>query len=160
MSSSELPDIKSHERRVTTEYIEVTPGHSKRRETPLFREEREALLAEGFTCFIGSECEGQLECHHFFVEWSKTNATDFNTVRQSSDFLVNPQNGYAFKSVDWERVSEDPTYFVDHRVNLMILCEKHHRKPVYGIHYVPFSLWILQKFNLGGFDFTRAVSGS
>jgi hypothetical protein len=142
------------------QYIEISPDHADRKETSTFRRARQDLLDHGYGCFIGNGCvDGPLEAHHFFVEWSKASVIDWKKMQAGATHMVNPQNGLELSVIDWVAVTLDPVTFVDRMANLMMLCAKHHRDTAHGIHHIPYSLWILQKYGIDGFEFTKAVSG-
>lgn len=148
------------EQQEVMQFVEVTPDHPERKDSLLFKHARQELLDTGYGCFIGQGCsEGPLEAHHFFVEWSKAQAIDWHKLQACAIYMVNPQNGLQLSVVDWVAVLVSPETFVDSKANLMMLCAKHHRDPAHGTHHLPYSLWILQKYGIDGFEFTRAVSG-
>jgi hypothetical protein len=155
---------ETHAQKQTNRYVEVTPGHAPRKESALFARSRDELIHDhGFGCFIANgECDhaSPLEAHHHFVEWSKTNAVDWAKLAEAAraHHLVNPQNGDDLYNVDWEAVKRDPASFVDSTFNLVILCSVHHRDPSNGIHHIPSSLWLLQKYARDGFNVTEAAS--
>jgi choline kinase len=66
-------------------------------------------------------------------------------------------------AVDWEKMKllhpefhwetfKKPEDFIDSPYNSMVLCEKHHRGQNTGIHEMPYSLWIMQRYVRKDFD--------
>lgn len=103
--------------------------HPKRVETALFRHNKEQLhelikKGEKAPCMIhNGYCEGQVEIHHFYVEYS------------------------AGTAVDWERVHQDVMINnPDEMPNLYPVCHKHHMGVGTGIHMVSYPAWIMQKY--------------
>jgi len=129
------------------------PGHEPRNQSDIYRRSHDALIKYGDTpCFIcgvkkstlndpaqnlhGSK---QMELHHWIIEWSLANCTDFGKLKS-----VHPD------FPDWDKVNvNDPTtfkYFVDSVYNAMILCDVHHRATYRGIHAIEYPIWLMQKF--------------
>ncbi|MBC7074647.1 MAG: hypothetical protein H5T98_00965 [Syntrophomonadaceae bacterium] len=154
MSVTETHDLKD------TLTVEVeTPGHEKRgAASALFKQSKKAIFTNAPVlalhpvpgrCFICNATEEELgeplEAHHFGIEWSFANAP-----------------------IDWERVKTDfpdfawdkfdptkPMDFVDDmRVQGLLLCKKHHTGKDEGIHNLPFSLWLAQKYLKDGYKFS------
>lgn len=98
--------------------------HDKRTESAEFRKIKHELKAAGCKCYIGNGyCEGNIEIHHSIIEYS------------------------ASTEVDWQRVQQDHGFdHVDSKVQMMPICEKHHRGVGTGIHSVTYPAWILQKY--------------
>ena len=159
---SDVPDVVGHldhEQKQTARYIEVSPAHGDRKETSLFKHARASLVLH-YGCYIdNAECDhgSPLEAHHYFTEWSKTNAVDWVKFRQfvEKTHLVNPQNGMALSEICWPDVMRDPATFVDSSYNLVILCAEHHRSMSNGIHHLPYSIWLLQRYLVDGFDISK-----
>lgn len=99
--------------------------HEKRTESKEFRASKKYLHEHHVPCFINNgRCEGHLEVHHNIIEYSASTEVDWNKVR-----------------ADFPNVSD-----VDDLDQMMVLCEKHHRKPGFGIHDMEYPIWILQKY--------------
>jgi hypothetical protein len=127
-----------HDEVIHTTYVEHYEAHEKREETPLFKKTKKDMHNDGVKCWIDNgRCEGTVEIHHNIIEWS------------------------AATEIDWEIVRQIYPWFkdVDQREQMLGLCAKHHRHKGYGIHLVPYPIWVLQKFmNEEALDdFERAV---
>lgn len=99
--------------------------HAHRTESEEFKKVKKGMHDEGLTCFINNgKCDGQLEIHHGIIEYS------------------------AASEVDWNKVNQDYPNFkdVDGRYQMVPLCEKHHRRPGFGVHYLTEPIWRLQKY--------------
>ena len=97
--------------------------HEDRTESSEFRKVKKQL--KGSKCFINNgRCEGTVEIHHNIIEYAAANGIDWDKVRK-----------------DYPNVSS-----VDDLDQMLPLCTKHHRKPGFGIHYVTYPIWILQKY--------------
>lgn len=137
--------------------IEVQyPDHSIRKDSPLFLRSRKQLLVKKntpcYVCGITYAKGGAMEAHHCCVEWAASNGIDWNKVK--ADTLYNPHFGNVSQAqFDWDAVAKDSTLFVDSIYNLMSLCTEHHRSTRYGIHFIPYPIWVLQKWPLTGFEF-------
>ena len=115
--------------------------HVQRTESAEFRHNKEILHekiknGEIPSCHINNGfCEGQVEIHHFNVEYSAGTEVDWNKVKQDVN-IDNP----------------------DQMPNLMSLCKKHHMGVGTGIHMIAYPAWILQKYmndkNLALFEAT------
>jgi len=118
-----------------TESIDVNyPDHEHGRiATALFHRTRAKLIDhDKLGCFICGTRE-HLELHHAKIEYSLSEAVDWNKVRADhQDF-------------NWESFLSD-TDFIDSEYNGMVLCAKHHRDPVCGIHHTPYPFWIAQRY--------------
>jgi hypothetical protein len=131
--------IKEHQD--ISKFIQIAhyEEHPERKESSAFRRLKKEFKKEGAKCFIGnSQCEGQIEIHHNIVEFA------------------------AMNNVDWEKIQKDYPGFKDvdsFKGNMLPLCTKHHRTPGFGIHYITYPIWILQKYmdEEALEDFERAV---
>jgi hypothetical protein len=109
------------------EFVAHYEEHAPRNESSSFRAIKKKMHDEKVPCYIGNgRCEGNIEIHHNIIEWS------------------------AATEVDWEKVKTETKapFFSDPdtRINMQALCEKHHRHKGFGIHLVPYPIWILQKY--------------
>lgn len=105
--------------------LELYPDHSDRFESAEFRHAKEQFHKQHAKCFIDNEyCEGHIEIHHMIIEWAESNAVDWDKVKEF-----------------YPKVDD-----VDDTEQLVPICTLHHRKPLTGIHYLPYNQWILQKF--------------
>jgi hypothetical protein len=116
---------KEHDEVIHAVYVEHYEDHEKRSETELFRKTKKHMHDNHVQCYINNgRCEGRVEIHHNIIEWSAATA------------------------VDWEKVKADfPTFTdVDMEVQMLGLCEKHHRHKGFGIHTTPYPIFILQRY--------------
>lgn len=154
MSVTETHDLKD------TLSVEVeTPGHEKRgAASSLFRHSKKAIFEhapvlslhpEPGRCFICNATEEELgeplEAHHFGIEWSfGEGPIDWDRVKVD------------FPYFDWDKFDPtDPMSFVDDMTAQgLLLCKKHHTGKDEGIHNLPFSLWIAQRYLKDGYKFS------
>jgi hypothetical protein len=118
--------VQEHDEVIHSAYVEHYEAHPQRTESPSFRAIKKKMHEEKEPCFIGnSKCEGHIEIHHSTIEWSAATEVDWEKVKKTFNPSFN-----------------DP----DTRLNMMALCEKHHRHKGFGIHTTPYPIWILQKY--------------
>jgi hypothetical protein len=90
----------------------------------------------------------QLEAHHHIVEWAGLSEADWNKV--SPDF---PQLGI--------HSDEDMLKMAESEGGLLILCDRHHRGGMTGIHSITEPVWKLQRYERDDYRFitvpTKAV---
>jgi len=116
-----------------------TPTHPKRGESSAeFQASKKALEAISATCWIcGKTAEESglpLEGHHLNTEWSLINSADWAKVQENFPH------------------AKDLETWLDSTDNLILLCAKCHRSPLYGVHMVTMPAWIVQKYQLEGWD--------
>ena len=116
-----------------------TPSHPKRGASSTeFQESKKALEEISDTCWICGRTAEQsgspLEGHHLSTELSLINSVDFAKVKE------------AFPH------AKDPETWLDSTDNLVLLCAKCHRSPMYGVHMVTMPAWIVQKYQRDGWD--------
>ena len=112
-----------------------TPTHPKRGDSSAeFKASKEALEKETPGCWICGTTDAVLEGHHLGVEWSLINSVDLAKIRETF-----PQ---AKSLEDW----------LDSTENLILLCPEHHRGVGYGVHEITMPAWIVQKYQLEGWD--------
>lgn len=132
--------------------------HADRTETALYRKSRKALFsrapiflfqAEPGRCFICGKTEEELgaplQSHHFGIERCFAEAPiDWDRV------------AHDFPSFDWTRFDpSDPYSFVDDMTAQgLLLCEEHHIGKDSGIHFLTFSLWLMQRYLKSGYRFS------
>lgn len=150
----------SHEEKETLSVDVTIPAHAKRATTALFTKTKRFLMkvggALGFNikqepgrCWICGRTEAELgqplEAHHFGIERAYLDAKiRWNVVQQ--DFPI----------FDWKNFNPDnPVEFVDNMTSQgMLLCKAHHTGKDTGIHMLPFSLWIMQRYLADGDRFS------
>lgn len=112
-----------------------TPEHEPRQDDPYASEYRRArhhaidvLDSPCWICGVRKSQGGQMETHHFIVEWSLQNGIDPKKVQ--ADF---PE----FDFSDEEKFKA----WIDSEGNFMVLCAQHHRgfSGVHSITWPPFS---------------------
>ena len=116
-----------------------TPSHPQRGASSAeFQESKKALEAISATCWIcgktAEQAGGPLEGHHLNTERSLINSADFAKVKESFPH------------------AKDLQTWLDSTDNLILLCAKCHRSPMYGVHMVTMPAWIVQKYQLDGWD--------
>ena len=161
-TAESAPVTETHEIAETIKVDYLTPGHQPRgAESDLFRRSKRALehmQARALTlfrpetgrCYICGKTEEELseplEAHHFSIEWSFANGEiDWKRVEED-----HPR-------YDWSQFNPaDPMHFVDDMIEQgMLLCKKHHTGKDSGIHNLPFSIWIMQRYLKHGVKFSE-----
>jgi hypothetical protein len=71
------------------------------------------------------------------VEWALINSLDLKKVQKYFPDVTDLQT------------------FLDSKENLIILCAKHHRSPIYGVHMVTMPAWVAQRLQLDGWDLAK-----
>jgi hypothetical protein len=146
---------------IQTQHIEITcqyPDHDPRTDSDLFRRSRHKLVVKQdqpcFICGVSYSKGGAMEAHHCCIEWAAANAIDWKKVKKDAPTLYNPQQGFITEDLfDWDAVAKDPSLFIDSPLNLLVLCSEHHRSTKFGIHFVPYPIWVLQKWPAKNFEF-------
>lgn len=131
--------------RTLTETI-FYPDHVTRgAESSEFQNTKQKLTKQGEGCYVCGLTQEELgpsvrmEGHHFNSEWSLVNSLDLVKVQK-----------------DFPDVTDVKT-FLDSLENLILLCPKHHRSNLYGVHMITMPAWIVQKYQKDGWDL---VTGS
>lgn len=150
---------KTHEEKDTLKVDVDLPGHAPRVTTALFTKTKRLLMkastALGFNvkrpagrCWICDKTEQELgqplEAHHFGIERAYIDASiRWNVVAQ--DFPI----------FDWKNFNPaKPEEFVDNMsAQGVLLCKEHHTGKDTGVHTLPFSLWIMQRYLADGTRF-------
>lgn len=145
-----MANIQDHIQRVhaVTRILHETayyPAHPPRQETPGYQAVHHRLVVEEdrpcFICGIRHSQGGQMETHHWVLEWALAQAAD--PLRMRTDVPDLPQDEEGF--LDW----------VDHsQENLRVLCADHHRHALVGIHMITYPIWIAQKYVRDDFPLT------
>lgn len=150
-----------HELRDTLSVEVIEPGHEKRgAASALFRKTKAAIKHIGSVigwrprlppgrCYICNATEEELgeplEAHHFGIEWSFAEAAiNWDLVKAD------------FPDFDWANFDPaSPMTFVDDmQAQGVLLCKKHHTGKDEGVHNMPFSLWIMQRYLQDGYKFS------
>jgi hypothetical protein len=150
---------QTHEEKETLSVDVDLPGHDPRVTTAMFRKTKRMLMkvanAMGFDfkrpagrCWICDKTESDLgqplEAHHFGIERAYIDAAiRWNVVAQ--DFPI----------FDWKNFNPaNPADFIDNMVAQgVLLCKEHHTGKDTGVHTLPFSLWIMQRYLADGTRF-------
>jgi hypothetical protein len=151
---------KEHEEKNTLQVDVDLPGHAPRVTTALFRKTKRMLMtvsnAMGFDfkreagqCWICGKTEADLgqplEAHHFGIERAYIDAK-IRWDLVARDFPI-----FGWKGFDPAK----PEEFVDNMAAQgVLLCKAHHTGKDSGIHCLPFSLWLMQKYLADGTRFS------
>jgi hypothetical protein len=124
-----MPD--AHDQRLTLHLVTHVPEHEPREDDPhyhLFEQVKARMKRQGlWKCVLNDEyCGGNVELHHSHIEFSQTNAIDFDRL--------NKQLGLDIDS------DEEFQKWIESPGNLEPLCAVHHRTH-FGIHVIPGPLW-------------------
>lgn len=124
-----------HETLEAVASVEMTPPHAPRVETEAYRKAHRYLIDVQDTpckvCGVRKSTLGdptqnkvgakQMESHHYPIERSLMDACDPNKVHKQFPQVIDRETLEAF---------------VDSAVNLVILCDVHHRSVTFGIHHL------------------------
>lgn len=139
------PEVEGeHIQSATHKSYRYHPNHDPRKavgESDVFRHTKKYWHELGVKCFIGARCEGGIEIHHKYVEWSDSNGVNWDKMR------------ILYKEFDWTTFTE-PKHFVDSIFNTVPLCEKHHRHENHGIHCIPGPDWEMQRHETDDFVYS------
>jgi len=140
--------IPSHEQDEELHQAVWYPEHPPRTESEEFRRNKRHLVRDlDLGCWIcGSR--SQREVHHFAVEWALAEDADWDAVTRTCH-AVDP---HGFSKADPDAKVTSP----DSILNLMVLCETHHRAPYYGVHSITMPIWIAQRIAKPGVQITVA----
>jgi hypothetical protein len=151
---------KAHEEKKTLSVDVLIHEHADRTETPLYRRTRDELLltlsppvfqivGEPSRCYICLKTEEELgeplESHHLGVERCYAEADlDWDLIKRD------------FPNFNWSTFNSSKPYnFVDDMTAQgLLLCKKHHTGKDEGIHNLPFSLWLMQRYLKNGSAFS------
>jgi hypothetical protein len=133
------PTVAAHPVSRTLHETVYTPAHPQRgSSTPEFQASKDALEKESPTCYIcgrtAEESGAPLEGHHVHLEWSLANSADLAKIQA--------EYPNATDIAEW----------MDSVDNLLLLCARCHRSPLYGVHMVTMPAWIAQRYQLDGWD--------
>lgn len=134
--------------------------HDRRTESPLFRKTKKHLIEVLDTpCFIcGSKKDREI--HHMLLEYSDANSADWSDEPWDETLetgeVIHHKTGKmreAYPDFDWANFKE-PLDFVDSEYNMLTICRLHHTGKGHGIHYLPYPIWIMQKYRKKDFVFS------
>jgi hypothetical protein len=148
-TTAEGGEVQQHSQtRKLTETV-MYPTHVQRgAESPEFEANKKAEEASGEGCYICGITQEELgetirlEGHHYYVEWALANSTDLAKIQ-----ALFP---------DATSVEE----FLDSKENLLLLCPKHHRSNLYGVHEITMPNWVTQKMQQAGWDLVTGPTTS
>lgn len=140
----------AHEEKEVIQVDVYGPEHADRTTTSIFTHTRLQLIElKGGRCFIcgrtAEEVGHPLEAHHLGIERQYAEAPiDWALVKID------------FPNFDWEHFDPEKPYdFVDNMVAQgVLLCKPHHTGKFTGVHYLPYSLWIMQRYLGEGYQFS------
>jgi hypothetical protein len=131
-----------HDEKETLTVDVIVPEHDERVTTPLFEHTRKKLIdQEDGRCFVcgrtAEESGHPLEAHHNGIERSYAEGDiDWDIVKND------------FPNFDWTSFDpSNPYTFVDDMLAQgKLLCKEHHTGKDTGIHYLPYPLFIMQRY--------------
>jgi hypothetical protein len=142
--------IEEHFKKGTFEEKYWLPEHDKRRESALFRRNKKFVRDEcGAPCWV-CHTKKDLEVHHVF-EWAFWNAMDptkVTNILQAIEFYDSDYVSKAKKPAELQKeldkVVKSKPYLdsPDDIRNLVVICRKHHRLKITGIHMITFPIWL------------------
>lgn len=136
--------VKAHKSEKTIKEVVIYPDHIDRKESAEFRKSKERLKEDGhYKCWV---CGGEenLEVHHFGCEWALSNDCDWDKLKE----FLEEFDPYGYGKL----LENKPVTSADDIRNMLVLCERHHRKPEDGIHETTFPVWIIQKLAKQGIE--------
>ena len=134
--------MKGHKSVKTIKEVVIYPDHVERKESVEFRKSKERLKEDGhYKCWICG-CTELLEAHHFACEWALVEDVDFDKLKT----FVEEWDPYGYGKL----LKNKSITSADDIRNMLVLCERHHRKPEDGIHETTFPIWIIQKLAKAG----------
>jgi hypothetical protein len=146
------PVTEIHEEKEKLEVDVLIPGHAERTTTALFTRTRKQLIErEGGRCWVcrrtAEESGHPLEAHHHPVERSFAEMVDWSAGSQIRK---------DFPRFDWASFDPaDPYRFVDDMtVNGLLICKDHHIGKDEGIHFLPFPIFLAQRYGREGYKFS------
>lgn len=141
--------IAPHLWRRTMRVQVFVPAHEPRNDDPVFDHSRRILVDHRDTgCFICGTRDGR-EAHHWF-EWSLWHDFDPAHVLRTLRWL-DPYR-------DAQLMGDKPLAGPGDIRNLVILCRLHHRSVGYGIHTLPYPIWIAQRAIRPGVQLTKVAA--
>lgn len=158
-----MPVTELHEEKETLVVDINIPGHEARTTTALFVRTKKLLIErEGGRCFVSGQTAEEsghpLEAHHHPIERSMAEMIDWHLFAIDCKAGLWGVHAQAF---DWNAFFAcdpiDPYRFVDDMtVNGMLLAKQFHTGQDAGLHYLPFPLWIAQKYGKEGYQFSAS----
>ncbi|MDR3480645.1 MAG: hypothetical protein P4L91_08005 [Burkholderiaceae bacterium] len=156
--------MQAHEEKETLSVDVFGPAHADRTTTTIFVHSKAKLEErEHGRCWIcgctAEEAGHPLEAHHLGIERQFAEAAiEWGKVKAD------------FPNFDWANFDQTKPYtFVDNMLAQgTLLCKPHHTGKFTGIHSLPYSLWIMQRYLTDGVQFspnevihhdTEAVNG-
>jgi len=142
--------IKAHEEKELIQVDVFSSDHADRVTTSIFKKTRLKLIErEGARCFIcnqtAEEVGHPLEAHHLGIERQYAEAPiDWELVKKD------------YPHFEWDKFDPaDPYAFVDNmEAQGLLLCKPHHTGKDSGIHFMPYSFWIMQRYLKEGYQFS------
>lgn len=130
--------VDAHDQKFTHSYVIRYPEHEPRKSDPHYKdfEAFKRRTKKTAKCAIGehrndfSECSGQLELHHHFVEFALQNAIELSWLEKDYPGISDPDKVGAW---------------VESGQNLLYLCERHHRGEL-GVHVLSSADWEAAKY--------------
>lgn len=140
--------VQAHAQSRTLQETVYYPTHPTRgAESAEFEATKKKLIAAGVGCAICGVLntpENPLEGHHVVSEWAMQNATNFDKVKK--DFP--------------NTTATDVATFIDGENGIILLCAKHHRSNLRGIHMITFPAWIFQRYSNDGWDLVNGPNAA
>ncbi len=133
------------------ESIELTPPHPPREDTPEYVKTHHHLtIVLDSPCAICGVRNSTLKDHNHNVFGSKALETHHYPIERSLLDACDPRK----ISVVFPQVKDQASLeaFVDSEGNMMVLCDVHHRHPMFGIHHLAVQDFFIQSFLLDGYQ--------
>jgi|ERR1700744_264068 len=150
--------IQAHAEKETISIEVNIPTHDARKTTALFERTRKLLIErERGRCYICGETAEEsghpLEAHHHPIERSMSELIDWDAFKATA---LAGHLGAAIQAWDWGSFKTWEQFVDDMTVNGLLLCKSHHVGIDEGIHFLPYPIWIAQKYAKDGYQFSDA----
>jgi hypothetical protein len=148
-TTAEGAEVPQHAQTRELKETVMYPQHVQRgAESAEFQASKAAEEASGEGCYICGVTQAELgetirlEGHHANSEWALVNSLDLAKVQKYFP----------------DATSLDE--FLDSKENLILLCPKHHRSPLYGAHMISGPSWVTQRLQLDNWDLVTGPTTS
>ncbi len=133
-----------HELKRTLNEDVFYPPHPPRSESPEYQAVHKKLIDEMdepcWICGLRKSTGGNMETHHFAIEWALEGAVDPAKVTPEFPDVTDEASLRAF---------------IDSEANMLVLCDRHHRHVEEGIHSLTYPVWRAQRYVRDGYKLTE-----
>ncbi len=133
------------------------PEHDPRKASKLYRKVHHRLVYEldepCWICGVRHSDGGEMETHHWHVEWALANRIDPKKIIKDFPFEMwtlggtTPGTTYLIALRRW----------LDSEGNMLVLCSACHRHGLVGIHSITYPAWVAQRWLKDGHDISEGA---